>query len=284
MKKSKIQWTDTVWNPTTGCTKVSAGCKNCYAERMAKRLKAMGNPRYKDGFNLALHDDLIEAPLHWRKPRMVFVNSMSDLFHEDVPFEFIDKVFAVMALCPRHTFQILTKRAERMREYLRTFDEWGDSPDKKLSALELALSNTGAMDDGIAMGGISWPIPNVWLGVSVEDGQQYARLDALKETPAAVRFISYEPALELVDSRCYAKGIHWLIMGGESGPGARPLHLEWVRDTIGWCRGINLPLFVKQVGSNAWLDGKRFKTKHPKGGDMAEWPEDWRVREMPNPK
>lgn len=327
---TKIEWTDATWNPTTGCDKVSAGCKNCYAERMAKRLKAMGNRRYKDGFKLTLHEDLIEAPLRWRKPRMVFVNSMSDVFHEDVPFEFIDKVFAVMALCPQHTFQILTKRAERMRDYLQGCEVYSEKDDLVLG--DTAIGNiinglTGnlmmeyqvfpggedkwdwqepmvddSMDapreicpghfdwhDGSYSSPIPWPLPNVWLGVSVEDGQRhsYDRLDALKETPAAVRFVSLEPLLEGVSIRerygLNAAWLNWVIIGGESGPGARPFNLHWAKSVIGEGKQAGIPVFVKQVGANAYSDrgGYRFKTKHPKGGDPSEWPEDLRVREMP---
>lgn len=210
---SHIEWTEATWNPVTGCTKVSAGCKNCYAERLALRLQAMGNRRYKNGFHITLHEDVVDLPRSWRTPRTIFVNSMSDLFHRDVPLEFIQRVFATMRECSQHTFQILTKRSERLRSVAAQID---------------------------------WPA-NVWMGVSVEDSRVLSRVDDLREVPAAVRFLSCEPligslaGIDLTD-------IHWVIVGGESGPYARPMQIEWVREIFRACRKQNVPFFFKQWG------------------------------------
>src|SRR6266508_2943650 len=194
---SHIEWTEATWNPVTGCTKVSAGCKNCYAERLAFRLQAMGNPRYRNGFKVTLHEDLIELPKRWRESRLIFVNSMSDLFHEQVPLEFIQLVFATMRACPQHTFQILTKRSARLRKLARDLD---------------------------------WP-QNVWMGVSVEDS----------------RFLSCEPLIGSL-AGIDLTGIHWVIVGGESGWGARPMKIEWIREIFRECRKQNVPFFFKQWG------------------------------------
>ncbi|PYK98472.1 MAG: hypothetical protein DME19_12460 [Verrucomicrobia bacterium] len=210
---SSIEWTEATWNPVTGCSKVSAGCKNCYAERLALRLQAMGNVRYRNGFKVTLHPDLGELPKRWREPRLIFVNSMSDLFHEQVPPEFIQSVFATMRSCPQHTFQILTKRSGRLR---------------KLAA-ELA-----------------WP-QNVWMGVSVEDARVVQRIHDLRPVPAAVRFLSCEPLIGPLDE-LPLDGIHWVIVGGESGPGARPIQIEWIRGIFRQCRQANVPFFFKQWG------------------------------------
>ena len=211
--KSKIEWTETTWNPVTGCSKVSAGCKNCYAERMAARLQAMGNVRYKNGFDVTLHDDLIEAPLKWKRSRLVFVNSMSDLFHENVPFEFIQKVFSVMEQCPQHTFQILTKRSQRLLEVSRS---------------------------------LPWP-ENVWMGVSVEDNRVVGRITDLQAVPAFIRFLSCEPLIGPIEN-LPLNGIHWVIVGGESGPGARPMHPDWVDMIFNQCRFAGVAFFFKQWG------------------------------------
>jgi protein gp37 len=211
--KSHIEWTESTWNPVTGCSKVSAGCKHCYAERMAKRLQAMGNQRYVNGFALTLHADLVDAPRSWKAPRLVFVNSMSDLFHPDIPIDFIQQIFQTMRECPQHVFQILTKRSDRVRQLAKQID---------------------------------WP-RNVWMGVSVEDAPALHRVDDLREVPAAVRFLSCEPligSLEAIDL-C---GIHWVIVGGESGPGARPMEVEWVREIYRACRKQKVPFFFKQWG------------------------------------
>lgn len=212
---SHIEWTQTTWNPVTGCTKVSQGCKHCYAERMAKRLQAMGVERYRNGFDVTLHNDLVELPLRWKQPRLIFVNSMSDLFHADVPIDFIQRVFSVMERCPQHTFQALTKRSERLRE--------------------LAPS-------------LNWP-RNVWMGVSVENAQTLQRIHDLQQTPAAVRFLSVEPLIGPID-QLPLKGIHWVIVGGESGPGARPMKREWVEAILHQCRAAGVPFFFKQWGGH----------------------------------
>jgi protein gp37 len=210
---SHIEWTEATWNPVTGCTKVSAGCKNCYAERLAKRLRAMGNHRYKNGFRLTLHDDVVDLPRSWKSGRKVFVNSMSDLFHDNVPLSFIQRVFETMRECPQHVFQVLTKRSGRLR---RIADE------------------------------IDWPA-NVWMGVSVENAAVLSRVDDLRAVPAAIRFLSCEPligSLKGIDLH----DIHWVIVGGESGPGARPMQIEWVREIFRACRAEKVPFFFKQWG------------------------------------
>lgn len=220
---SDIEWTEVTWNPVTGCTKVSAGCKHCYAERMARRLHAMGVDRYADGFRVTLQPDLLDLPLRWRRPRVVFVNSMSDLFHDDVPGDYIVRVFATMAASPRHTFQVLTKRAER------------------LSHLAPRLP---------------WP-ENVWMGVSVEDARVVGRIEALKRVPASVRFLSLEPLLGPLDD-LQLDGIDWVIVGGESGPGARPMEADWVRSIQRQCHHADVPFFFKQWGGpNKKRTGRR---------------------------
>lgn len=210
---SHIEWTEATWNPVTGCTKVSAGCKNCYAERLALRLHAMGNHRYRNGFNLTWHDDVVDLPKSWRIPRMIFVNSMSDLFHEQVPLAFIQRVFATMRACPQHTFQILTKRSERLQKLASHID---------------------------------WP-PNVWIGVSVEDARVLSRMDDLRKVPAAIRFLSCEPLIGSL-AEINLTGINWVIVGGESGPGARSMKIEWVREIFRACRKEKVPFFFKQWG------------------------------------
>lgn len=211
--ESTIEWTEWTWNPVTGCTKVSQGCKHCYAERMAKRLKAMGAARYESGFSLALHEDLIDLPRRWKRPRTIFVNSMSDLFHEQVPDDFIARVFETMRECPQHIFQVLTKRSERLREL-------GQS--------------------------LEWP-SNVWMGVSVEDERVVDRVRDLQATPAETRFLSCEPLIGRIPNLPLS-GIHWVIVGGESGPKARPMRFEWVTTIRDQCRDAGVPFFFKQWG------------------------------------
>ena len=212
-KKTTIEWTEMTWNPVTGCTKVSPGCKHCYAETMAKRLVAMGSPRYREGFKVALQEDLVDLPRYWRAPRTVFVNSMSDIFHDEVPPAYIARVFRTMAECPQHIFQVLTKRAERL--------------------LELAPN-------------LEWS-PNIWMGVSVENQKFASRVAFLQQVPAQVRFLSVEPLLGPIDALPLA-GIHWVIVGGESGHGARPLEREWVVSVFHQCRAARVPFFFKQWG------------------------------------
>ena len=211
--KSTIEWTEMTWNPVTGCTKVSEGCRHCYAERMALRLRAMGNRRYAKGFRVTLHEDLVDFPRQLRQPRVIFVNSMSDLFHENVPEEFIGRVFETMAACPQHIFQVLTKRSGRLR----------------------AVASQ-----------LPWP-KNVWIGVSVENRRALARIDDLRQVPASTRFLSCEPLLEPIDG-LDLDGISWVIVGGESGPGARPMKPEWVESILEQCQRAGVAFFFKQWG------------------------------------
>lgn len=212
-QNSNIEWTEATWNPVTGCTKISQGCKHCYAATMANRLHAMGNPRYANNFNVTLHPDLLELPLTWKKPRMIFVNSMSDLFHKDVPLDFVLKVFRTMEKAYWHTFQILTKRSDRL--------------------LELSTE-------------LPWP-DNVWQGVSVENEQVTFRIDHLRQVPARTRFLSLEPLIGPLDN-LRLEGIHWVIVGGESGYGARPMEEEWVLSIRNQCVANDVPFFFKQWG------------------------------------
>lgn len=273
MGKSKIEWTDATWNPVTGCTKVSTGCKHCYAERLFPRVYGKDKVTFYTGegeftrprmfTDVKLHPERLDAPLHWKKPRMIFVNSMSDLFHEDVPFDFIDKIFDVMANSEGHTFQILTKRPARMREWFNF------NYKNKSWKLE------------------EWPLPNVWLGISCEN-QETAdeRIPILLQVPSAVRFLSCEPLIDEIDFRidgvypgrffgecgsaggkCYDNTcrtkIDWVIVGGESGPGYRPMKPEWAKSIIEQCQDAMVPVFMKQMA------GKK------------EIPEDLKIREYP---
>ena len=210
---STIEWTQATWNPVTGCTKVSPGCKHCYAERFAGRLRSMGNPRYRNGFRVTLHPDLLDLPLRWNEPRLIFVNSMSALFHEEVPFCFIAQVFDTMVRARHHTFQVLTKRARRLAELAHL---------------------------------LPWP-SNVWVGVSIEHQGYVWRADYLRQVPAAVRFLSLEPLLGPITDLDLS-GIHWVIVGGESGPGARPMHPDWARSIRDLCRERGVSFFFKQWG------------------------------------
>ena len=210
---SGIEWTEATWNPVTGCTKISPGCKHCYAERMARRLRAMGQPNYARGFRLTLQPQMLELPLRWKKPQTIFVNSMSDLFHDDVWLAYIREVFDVMARAHWHRFQVLTKRARRLAEV----------------APELAWS------------------ANVWMGVSVESERYRHRIDRLRETDAGVKFLSLEPLLGPLPNLDLG-GIDWVIVGGESGPGARPMAEAWVTDIRDQCRKEGVPFFFKQWG------------------------------------
>jgi len=211
--QSAIEWTGSTWNPVSGCTKISAGCLNCYAERMAKRLQAMGQRRYHNGFKVTLHPEALDEPYRWKKPRLVFVNSMSDLFHEKIPLEFIQDIFAVMTDNQQHTFQILTKRSERLRE-LAPLLEWSE---------------------------------NIWMGVTIENNDYTDRADDLRTVNPAVKFLSLEPLLGPVPDLKF-NGIDWVIVGGESGPGARPMLKEWIIDIKEGCEGENIPFFFKQWG------------------------------------
>lgn len=214
MKESAIEWTDSTWNPVTGCDKVSNGCDHCYAERMAKRLQAMGSGRYTQGFKVRVHEDLLELPLQWRKPRTIFVNSMSDLFHEEVSDQVIQRVFSTMNRANWHRFQLLTKRPFRM--------------------VKLASE-------------LQWT-PNIWMGVTIESQRYVNRIDPLRRVPAAIRFISFEPLLSPISPKTSLEGIHWAIVGGESGPGARPMALEWAKGIRELCREYDTAFFFKQWG------------------------------------
>lgn len=341
---SKIEWLcrpgtkPESWNPVTGCTKVSEGCRNCYAETIANRFWEAQYPpvdiveydpticsyvnekRYRRFADVQYHEDRLAIPMSWKKPRTVFVNSMSDLFHADVPDEFIDRVFAVMALCPQHTFIVLTKRPERMLEYLiarsKSAQPWKDGA----RAVGYALDY-----EGISL--VPFPLPNVYLGVSVED-QRTAdeRIPLLLQTPAAVRVVSAEPLLgpinfdngttswfscrsQMTEADADAieasgrdggfdccesfsaglghfRGIDWLIGGGESGPKARPCDVAWIRSLVSQAKAANVPVFVKQIGANPTCCGTGesvvvFGSRNRKGAEPAEWPDDLRVREWP---
>ncbi len=334
--ESKIEWTDATWNPVRGCTKISPGCAHCYAETFAERFRGVKGHPYEQGFDLRLAPDKLDVPLHWKKPRMIFVN-MSDLFHEGVPDEFIDKVFAVMALCPQHTFQVLTKCAERMQRYVTSVGQASKSPLQAARGSALAqwvheVLGNSSVAQLVAVSEEGWwewlKMPNVWLGVSVEN-QKYAdeRIPHLLKTPAAVRFLSCEPLLGAVDldkwiwgNRCSdpqcgdstwdhacelgEQLLHWVIVGGESGPGSRPCDIGWIRSIIAQCKAAGVPCFVKQLGSKPvykefslqppfeFVGLKDFGTRPEatrkigsgKGNDMFAWPEDLRVREMPTTK
>lgn len=224
---SKIEWTESTWNPITGCTKISPGCKNCYAERMSRRLKAMGQRNYSNGFKLTLQPHMLNLPLNWKKSRTIFVNSMSDLFHKNVPFEYIESVFDVMNRASQHRFQVLTKRADRL-ESLAPMLNW---------------------------------TPNIWMGVSVENAKYACRIDSLRNTPARVKFLSLEPLLGPL-SDLDLTGIHWAIVGGESGFGARPMLVDWVKEIRSQCDRAGVAFFFKQWGgvnkkkSGRELDGR----------------------------
>jgi protein gp37 len=258
--KTAIEWTDSTWNPVTGCSKVSEGCRNCYAAALAPRLAAMGQDAYTDlpwtrrnaPENVKLHPGRLDAPLRWAKPRRVFVNSMSDLFHELVPFEFVDEVFAVMALAPRHTFQVLTKRPERMAEYML------ERPTEALvnrSAFEMARDSLMGERDVREWEPFEWPLRNVWLGTSVEDNRVRRRIDHLRCVPAAVRFLSCEPLIGPLELDL--AGIHWVIVGGESGRGHRPIKAQWVRDIRAQAEAAHAAFFFKQWGGTKPKAGGR---------------------------
>lgn len=304
MSSSKIEWTEKTWNPVTGCTKISSGCKNCYAEAQANWLQGIGNERYKDGFKVTLQPDKLEDPVKWKKPCMIFVNSMSDLFHESIPFDYIDKVFMTMYSCHHHTFQVLTKRAERMYEYIERSLGTRDNRHK--------LSR------------------HIWLGVSVENQEAAKeRIPWLLRTNACIKFLSCEPLLGEIDFSVFPEkpllrrqcinckaatkmqcceicwqdsfprnSIDWVIVGGESGTKARPTQVEQLESIIVQCNATGTPCFVKQIGSFPIVSKNRQDWKklmqtekdgmvkvaisHPKGGDPNEWPPFLQKREMPD--
>ena len=232
MSTSKIEWTDATWNPVTGCTKISAGCAHCYAETMTRRLTAMGVEKYQNGFKVAIHEDALDEPQKWRKPRTIFVCSMSDLFHQDVPFEFVDKVMRVIKETPQHRYQLLTKRAERMEEYFRTRE-----------------------------------VPkNVWLGVTVEVQSSKTRIDSLRGIlNSPIKFLSCEPLLEDL-GELDLTGIDWIIVGGESGRQARPMKEEWVMNIKAQCEVADKAFFFKQWGT--WGSDGVKRNKHQNGKSL----------------
>lgn len=340
MSSTSIEWTDVTWNPIRGCSVISPGCVNCYAMKQAHRFSGAGKayegltkqtsagPQWT-GRVMLVENHLLD-PLKWRAPKRVFVNSMADLFHESVPFDWIDKVFAVMALAPQHTFQVLTKRADRMQAYFetRTTRHIIAAAAKDLPGGKADGWN-GKCDHEVCNG--PWPLPNVWLGVSVEN-QKYAdeRIPLLLQTRAAVRFISYEPALGPLDLQRvpipapgaalygltgvaqpltekdtepddwkywtkHGAKLDWVIVGGESGPGARPFDIAWARAVVQQCAAAGVACFVKQLGACAYQRDDDYGTEgifdpykvsvlvtgDRKGGDMSKWPADLRVRQFP---
>jgi protein gp37 len=350
VSRSTIEWTDDVWNPVRGCSRISRGCERCYAERQAARFGREGQPwhgfvgtKFQTGRGwqptwtgrVELIEEKLAEPLAWGRPRRVFVNSMSDLFHEALPDEALDRVLAVVARCPQHTFQVLTKRPERARTYLSSRSE---KPGAKKLAVAIArefsgyqTSRTQDVIESLARGSCdALPLPNLWVGTSVEDqASADDRIPHLLETPAAVRFVSAEPLLGPVNLRAipipglpsvavrdalrregitpreHATALDWVIVGGESGPGARPCKVAWIRALVGQCRTARVPVFVKQLGAvpfddqdeSTWPHGwaphvecvlgrpaparETYRLRSPKGGDPSEWPEDLRVREFP---
>ena len=269
MADTKIEWTDSVWNPVRGCSMVSRGCERCYAMKQAHRFSGRGapyegltelgpnGPRWAGKIRLV--PELLDRPLHWKKPRRIFVNSMSDLFHEDVPEDFIFQCYQQMGAAFWHTYQILTKRPQRALEILPRISERLHAEGR--TRLEY------------------WK--HVWLGVSCED-QKTAdeRLMILRDIPNAMPWVSYEPALAGVDFSVHLDFLRWIVCGGESGPSARPFNIQWARDVIQQCRSTGTKVFFKQAGSNAVLDNKRIRLMDRKGGDWSEWPE-LKVREYP---
>lgn len=238
---SKIEWTDATWNPVTGCTRVSEGCRHCYAERLAMRLQRMRNPKYRNGFEVTLHPDALKAPAGWARPRTVFVNSMSDLFHEQVPLEFIDAVVAIMRSTPQHCYQVLTKREDRLLDVSR---------------------------------GIQWP-NNVWIGVTVESEAVASRISALRQVDAAIRFVSFEPLLSDLPG-LDLDGVDWAIVGGESGPGARSMEADWARHIRDACSQSGTAFFFKQWGgvrknaAGRILDGRTWDQMPLSCGRLAQ--------------
>lgn len=304
---SNIQWTEATWNPLYGCTKISPACAHCYIEHTPP-FRIAGLKFVKGHIPLQFHEERLAQPLHWKRPRMIFVNSLSDLFHADVPDAFIDRVFAVMALAPQHTFQVLTKRPERMRAYLQKLGQSSQFFRMQDAATEFGYSFTWK---GLSL--LPFPFKNVWLGVSVEN-QHFAdeRIPLLLDTPAEIRWVSYEPALGPVDFLPWMKmfrndhvvdptgvaynSLDWIVVGGESGDHPREFDLAWALSVIEAGRVAGVPVFVKQLGARpvrrvvygpmAWTGDEqvhveRLALKHRKGGDQAEWPPDLRVREYP---
>jgi len=271
--KTAIEWSDSSWNPVSGCTKVSPGCDHCYAEKVAQRFA--GTVAYPDGFDVTLWPDRLDQPLRWTRPRKIFVNSMGDLFHDEVPEDFVAQVFAVMAAAPRHTFQLLTKRHARMRSLV-------SSQDFREKVNSIAMCDYDHDTRG------QWPLSNLWLGVSAEN-QTWAdiRIPVLVDTPAAVRFVSAEPLIGPITD-IHAETLDWVIVGGESGPGSRPMHVDWARALWQQCAVPRTPFLFKQWGSHdehgqrmnkhetgRLLDGRTWDGYPPVSGGRAVEP-DWR--------
>jgi protein gp37 len=300
---STIEWTEQTWNPVVGCSRVSPGCEHCYAEGVAHRgmiehhkgltvLRQGGKgPRWTGEVRTV--PEALDRPLRRRKPTTYFVNSMSDLFHEKLAFEFIAACFGVMSMELSHTFQVLTKRPERAREFFDWLNDVGDHRHALADHLDTALppgrraSLTIRRRMGVHAMSTSWPLRNVWIGVSVEDQRRAEeRIPVLIELPAAIRFLSVEPLLESVDLTPWLPKLDWVIVGGESGPGARTCELAWLREVVDQCHAANVAVFVKQLGARphapCWGDRGGDPTKlDAKGGNWEAWPEDLRVREMP---
>lgn len=326
--RTGIEWTDASWNPIRGCSRVSEGCRHCYAETVAARFSGPGQPyeglagyvtrpggrreaRWTGRVDFVPH--MLEQPLRWRWRRRIFVNSMSDLFHESIPDDWIDRIFAVMALAPRHTFQLLTKRPERMLRYMTNpatpgllaralIDGYllgGDSVSPHATGAHWPVRSIGDIDCPDDVGMKQWPLPNVWLGVSVEDqATADERIPLLLSAPAAVRWISAEPLLEAVDLESLPDGsvptgktLDWVVVGGESGPDARPFDLDWARSLVDQCQAAGVAVFVKQLGSRPVREADRerglaaglVRLTDRKGADPAEWPAELRVQQYPAP-
>lgn len=321
--KTEIEWADATWNPVRGCSMVSSGCRSCYAMAVAYRFSGPGLP-YEGLTHIAggrpawngairLVPDKLDQPLRWRDPKRVFVNSMSDLFHEGVPFEFVAAVFGVMAAASKHTFQVLTKRPERMVEFFEALSPGGKHA---LDMIGSAAIGAGVCDTYFCNDYPAWPPPNIWLGVSVEDQQSASRIVDLLRCPAAVHFVSAEPLLGPLRLTEYMgdlgavrpldvpvgavmllEGVDWVIVGGESGANSRPCSVRWIRNIVQQCKILKTPCFVKQLGAH-YIDetngvgGVQAKhpavaplirrLKHRKGGDPGEWPIELRVRQWPN--
>lgn len=297
-----IEWTDATWNTLAGCRKVSAGCKHCYAQTMTHRLAEMARAKVAKGEEpgkLAAYQQAekwdgtfvpipgaLAEPFKWKGPRKVFVNSMSDTFGEGVADDYIAAMFGVMAATPHITYQVLTKRPERALEWFGWLARTGGGP---AVGMYQAARHYGVARQQLAALDMSdnprWPLPNVWIGTSVEDQEAVSRIPILTQIPAAVRFLSIEPLLGPVDLRVLApevrERIDWIIIGGESGPGARRCHLGWITFLVWQAKQAGIPVFVKQLGSAPTYGGDVLRLRDRKGGDMSEWPEDLRVREFP---
>lgn len=291
-----IEWTHIpgykgeTWNPVRGCTKISPGCKHCYAETFAERWRGIPGHAYEQGFDLREVPSKLDQPVRWTKPRSIFVNSMSDLLHEDVSNDYVSAVLGVIAATPQHIHMLLTKRAERLPkvfEYVQSECKGRFMhPALAHHAACIADSDHLFRAANACAGRSAWPLPNLWVGVSVEDRKHgLPRIAHLRQVPAVVRFLSIEPLLEDLGT-IDLTGIHWVILGGESGPGARYFVLDWARSIIEQCRAAGVPVFMKQIGAVPFERGEfdvhsRMLVKSRKGNNPAQWPEDLRVRQWP---